>query len=140
MNKAVEIAQYIINSYCAHGVPINNRRLMAILYYAQATFLVHLGLPCFTDDIFATDDGPYISEVSKKYKPCDSKGYSFSGGTSDICLSVEDINTLEFVILATYQFTTENLINCIKNEKPYKLAYESKGKIISSESIKRYLK
>lgn len=67
MNKAIDVAKYVINYCIDKGCPITNLQLQCLLYYLQQDFLQLTGKPLFEDDFTAWQFGPAIGDVYRHF-------------------------------------------------------------------------
>lgn len=63
MNKAIEIAEYIIKKYNEMEVEITNLRLQSLLFLLQKEFIKKNGKKLFSDEISAWNYGPIVENV-----------------------------------------------------------------------------
>ena len=76
MNKAIEIAEYVIKKYNKMKIEITNLRLQSLLFLLQKEFIKKNGKELFSDEISAWSYGPIVENVY----------YDYSGfGASPIC-------------------------------------------------------
>lgn len=68
MNKALDIARYIINYSIDLQKPISHLKLQKILFYIQAAFLVEKDTPAFCEEIVNWTYGPVVPEVYNSFK------------------------------------------------------------------------
>ena len=63
LERAMNVAKYIVTKCANDGVPINNTQLQKILYIVQLTFLKERGEPLFAENFEAWKLGPVIPPV-----------------------------------------------------------------------------
>lgn len=149
MNRAVDVAKYVINYANDHNYQISNLKLQKILYYTQAAFLVESEgiVPCFSDKIFAWLHGPvvenvyyafssyggnsiprqdYIEKVVYKNKHLTVEKYPFS----DTFFGESDRVIINRVLQGLLCYDAWDLVNRTHQEQPWK---EKKG---TNEEIK----
>ena len=63
MERAMNVAKYIVTKCMNDGVPISNTQLQKILYVVQLTFLRERDEPLFAEDFEAWRLGPVIPDV-----------------------------------------------------------------------------
>lgn len=63
MEKAMNVAKYVVTKCVRDGVPITNLQLQKILYFIQCAFLKETGAPLFPENFEAWKLGPVIPEV-----------------------------------------------------------------------------
>lgn len=63
MNKAIEIAEYIIKKYNEMEVEITNLRLQSLLFLLQKEFIKKNGKKLFSDEISDWNYGPIVENV-----------------------------------------------------------------------------
>lgn len=64
----MDVARYIINYSIEIGRPVSNLKLQKLLYFVQAAFIRHYGVPCFEEPIVHWRHGPVVESVYQKYK------------------------------------------------------------------------
>lgn len=68
MNKAEDVARYVINHSILIEKPISHLKLQKILYYIQASFLVENKRPAFSEKIVNWAYGPVVPEIYSTFK------------------------------------------------------------------------
>lgn len=68
MNRALQIANYVVSVAFRNNKPITNLHLQKILYYLQAKELIYEGMPLFDDTIEKWKLGPVVPKVYHEYK------------------------------------------------------------------------
>lgn len=63
MNKAIEIAEYVIKKYNKMKIEITNLRLQSLLFLLQKEFIKKNGKELFSDGISAWSYGPVVENV-----------------------------------------------------------------------------
>lgn len=63
MEKAMNVAKYVVTKCVRDGVPITNLQLQKILYFIQCEFLKKTREPLFAENFEAWKLGPVIPEV-----------------------------------------------------------------------------
>lgn len=63
MNKAIEIAEYVIKKYNKMKIEITNLRLQSLLFLLQKEFIKKNGKELFSDEISAWSYGPIVENV-----------------------------------------------------------------------------
>lgn len=84
MNKAVFIANYIIQYCNDQGYEINNLKLQKILYFLQARFLFETNQLCFLDTIEKWQYGPVVPNVYHEFKSFGAYSISNDGIVNEI--------------------------------------------------------
>lgn len=64
MNKAIEIAEYVIKKYNKMKIEITNLRLQLLLFLLQKEFIKKNGKELFSDEISAWSYGPIVEFLS----------------------------------------------------------------------------
>lgn len=67
MEKAINIAKYIVDKHEEEKIPINNITLNKMLYLIQEENVRCKGEKCFSEDMQAWDFGPVVPEVYWHY-------------------------------------------------------------------------
>ena len=67
MNKAIEIAEYVIKKYNKRKIEITNLRLQSLLFLLQKEFIKKNGKKLFSDEISAWNYGPIVENVYYDY-------------------------------------------------------------------------
>lgn len=153
MNKALDVARYIINTSNDKGYDITNLRLQKILYFVQMEFVIR-GKVCFYDKMEAWDYGPVVPSVYKRFKYNGASNidkieycYDDSEGLwnlkrtpySDEVLPKEDREIIDTVIEECYKFNTSALVRISHSQSPWIEAHEQINNEITVESIKKFI-
>ena len=154
MYDAIDVADYIVYKHFDELISIT--KLVKLLYFIQAHYLVDEHRPCFRDAIEAWDFGPVVAEVWREYarygngtipktavkKRFDLKReYSKSRGRmffSENSISDEDKEIIDEVVLFFAPYSATSLTDLTMNQAPWVDAYNTGEKIISSESLIDY--
>lgn len=67
MNKAIEIAEYIIKKYNKMEIEITNLQLQSLLFLLQKEFIKKNGKKLFSEEISAWNYGPIVENVYYDY-------------------------------------------------------------------------
>lgn len=154
MNKALDVARYIINTSNDKGYYITNLRLQKILYFVQMEFIFR-GRVCFNDKMEAWDYGPVIPTVYRRFKYNGASNinkikycYDDSEGLwnlkrtpySEDILPKEDREIIDTVVEECHGFTTSDLVRISHSQSPWKDAVGKYNNEITKESIEKFIK
>ena len=142
MCTALEISKYILQ-YCKNNKISNcsNKKLQKLLYYVQAWSLAFRDKKLFNDKIEAWLHGPVVSEVYHKYKE-----FGFDPIMPDMkkfdskCLSDDDKELIDAVLNGYAKYDAEYLEMRTHIETPWQEARNTKSKVITLDSMKKYYK
>lgn len=68
MYSVLEIATYFIHRSNAEQIPINNKKLQKLVYYAQVWYMALYNQKLFSEKIEAWIHGPAVSKLYTRYK------------------------------------------------------------------------
>lgn len=155
MNRAIDVAKYIINYANDNSYEISNLKLQKILYYIQAAFLMESNgeKPCFSNQIVAWLHGPVVETVYYEFSNyggkqiprqeyikkivCKNRRLEFERKkfTYDI-LSQQDRNIVDKVLNGLLKYDAWYLVAKTHEEEPWKNTEADEE--ISWESIYSY--
>ncbi len=153
MNKALDVARYIINTSNDKGYDITNLRLQKILYFVQMEFVIR-GKVCFGDKMEAWDYGPVVPTVYNRFKYNGASNidkieycYDDSDGLwnlkrtpySEDVLPKEDREIIDTVIEECHRFSTSALVRISHSQLPWKDAVGQHDNEITISSIKKFI-
>lgn len=156
MYDAVDVADYIVYKHLDELISIT--KLVKLLYFIQAHYLVDEHRPCFRDAIEAWDFGPVVAEVWREYarygsgtipKAAVKKRFelkresSKSSGRmyfSENIISDEDKEIIDEVVLFFAPYSATSLTDLSMSQTPWTRAYNTGEKIISPESLIDYFR
>lgn len=157
--EAIDVARFIINYGNEHDMFINNFKLQKLLYFIQLQFLINdHKRPCFKDNIEVCQFGVVIPNVYREYKNYRTLGippvktyWDLSKGLWNAEkkkyvteITSEDQETIIDVIIECDKYSNPGLLSVIKKQSPWMLANNTKGKVISIDSmidfINQYIK
>ena len=115
MNKAIEIAEYVIKKYNKMKIEITNLHLQSLLFLLQKEFIKKNGKELFSDEISAWNYGPIVENVY----------YNFCGFGSLPLWIFEDFEENEKIDKEIKIFI-DDFINKFKNYDYYELHNLSK--------------
>lgn len=155
MNKAIDVARFIINCSNKKKYYISNLRLQKILYFAQMEFILNNSL-CFEDEIQAWDYGPVVPNVYNEFKRFGASNipqiltfFDKSEGILKIkkidykesVINSSDRHLIEKVIDECSQYSTSQLVRITHAQLPWIEAHnKGKNSVISVDSIKSFIK
>ncbi len=157
MNKAIDIAKYIINYANDNQYEISNLKLQKLLYYTQAAFLVKSGgdMLCFPDKIVAWLHGPVVQNVYYHFSGCGGGQiprqdyirrivyknqrleFENSPFTDDI-LTVEERGTVNQVLSGLLPYSAWELVARTHEETPWLAVHDRLNMEITAKSIWDY--
>lgn len=152
MYNAIDVARHVINYSNEKDYLLSYNKLPKVLYYIQALFLIKRDGPCFIEEIRACEIGPEIDAISKEFDTITSleippithflEGVGWQAIREeylDDILSDNDKALIDSVVDLLSIFTSTELLNILRNQKPFKEAFEHPcDNIITHESIKAF--
>lgn len=154
MYDAIDVADYIVYKHLDELISIT--KLVKLLYFIQAHYLVDEHRPCFRDAIEAWDFGPVVAEVWREYarygngtipktavkkrfelkrKSSRSRGRMYF---SENIISDKDKEIIDEVVLFFAPYSATSLTDLSMSQSPWTHAYNTDEKIISPESLIDY--
>lgn len=151
---AIDVADYIV--YKNIDELISTIKLVKLLYFIQAYYLVNEQRVCFRDPIEAWDFGPVIVEVWREYarygsgtipKGAVEKRFALkredphSGGRmffNENLIKDEDKEIIDEVVAFFKPYSAVLMTDLTLNQAPWLQAVNSESKIISGESLIEY--
>ena len=115
---------------------ITNLKLQKVLYFVQASALVQIHRPLFSDAIEAWEYGPVVPAVYQAYRGYGSNAIISEEDTSS--LSVEDKEFIARVWGIFGAYSAGKLVDITHAHTPWKEAYQSSDPVISQDSLKEY--
>lgn len=121
MYSAKVVAQYIIAYEHQQNRCVSNLRLQMLLYFVQAKYLVSTGDPLFWTPIEAWTSAPVVPRVYQEFRIFGGATIPISEHTSDIhSLREEDAAIINPMLECCAKYSTTDLINNSKNQKPWR--------------------
>lgn len=136
MNEVFVAARYVINRHNELYGIINNFRLQRILYFVQAEFLVRKKAVCFQNQIEAWETGPVVPEVYREYKIFGNAPIPTLN--THLPILEEEQELIDNVIKECAKYSSIELSDLSRRQKPWINAYNSLSNIISEKAIKEY--
>lgn len=152
----LNVATFIINrnfNRIRNSVGMSYLRLMSILYYVQAKFLLETGEPCFDDDLIAESYGIKIEKIRETFGrwsgmtiPCIYQynihkvvGYMIKDEdfTYDN-IPLEDRARIMSIVDLFKLYSLTDLNDIVKNQSPWKDARDTRDNIVTHESLVLY--
>lgn len=122
--------------------PLTQMKVMKLLYYAQATFLVKYGQGLFDSDILAWKFGPVVAEVHDKYRGrriiVESISYEAYQDFSTLESDKRASQVLNAVYIAFGSYSASTLMKKTHTEMPWKST--SQGAKIEDDKMKEFYK
>lgn len=135
--SALTIAQYIIKHEFDKDRPVTNLRLQKLLYFIQGNSYLFFDKEFFYDKIEAWDYGPAVPSVYFEYSICGSCIITNYNEDLISTISNSDTEFIDFVLFICSKYSTKDLVEISKNQKPWSDAYiPIFQKEITKESIK----
>lgn len=136
MEKALDIARYIINHESAKKRSITNLRLQKLLYFCQGSVIMNTeGKLCFEDDIEAWEYGPVVPAVYREYCGC----YFFDIPYKESSFVPEYQNIIDDTLEEASRMSTSTLVRITHCQNPWDETYESgKKKVIPKDLLINY--
>jgi uncharacterized phage-associated protein len=139
MNRAVEVAKYVINKCNELGRPISNLQLQKILYYIQGIFLGVTGNGVFNEEIEAWQYGPVVPEVYYKFNVYASSEITKKYDV-DLEFEEEEQSIIDMIIEEKSKLSAWQLVSDTHNEMPWLDTYKGNNKVIDNRLIADYFK
>lgn len=157
MNKALDVARYVINYSNERGYGISNLKLQKIMYFIQAYFLAYEPghAPCFPERIEAWDFGPVVPAVYHEFKQYGSGNIPIITSyivfnekelwnvhreeyNADI-IDEEEQKMINAVVDQFSDYSASDLVELTHHQAPWKDAYmQGRNCEITQESIRGY--
>lgn len=138
MNKALDVANYVI-SYCNEkNIPITHLKLQKLLYFIQANFLFVLDKPCFNDEIIALPYGPVVRSV---FEALSSRNVGASQLTpiSVIQRNLQHTDLIDNSLNELAHESAFTLVEITHNQSPWIDAIRRQtGTVITNDAIRDY--
>lgn len=139
MKKAIDVANYFLSMQDEDaGDAISNLKLQKLVYYAQGFSLALYHKPLFEEEIKAWEHGPVISELYRKFKDYKAGPIPMPKNFDPNSFNRKEKELLDDINEVYGQYSAWKLRNMTHNDKPWKEAYESPHKSISTESLRNY--
>lgn len=157
MNRALDVARYVINYSNERDYGISNLKLQKIMYFIQAYFLAYEPDhdPCFPEKIEAWDFGPVIPDVYHEFKQYGSGNIpritSYIVFNEDALWNVQrkdydpniicerERNMIDAVVDRFSDYSASDLVELTHHQAPWKEAYrQGRNCEITQDSIRRY--
>lgn len=133
-----KLSDYIILYYHENERRINNLRLNGILYFVQAYFLQQTGDVCFIEELEARDYGPVVASVYSKYSKFGVEDLPVNKNALDPGFTPSDRKLVHELLEFTSNMTNSMMTNLIHDQRPYRHARDSYGKVIRPEKLRKY--
>ncbi|MCR5142723.1 MAG: DUF4065 domain-containing protein [Ruminococcus sp.] len=133
-----KVVDYIILFHHENGKKINNLRLNGILYFLQAYFLQQTGNVCFIEELEARDYGPVVPAVYSKFSKFGVEDIPNPKNTDDPGFTPSDRKLIHELLEFTGKMSNATISNTIHDQRPYRHARDSHGKVIRPEKLKSY--
>ena len=136
MNKALNIARYVINYCNDRNIEITNLKLQKLLYFIQANFIIEINEFCFGENFIAWEYGPIILTIYNEFKKYGRDNIpKFEGQLNEIYH--KDI--IDAVLQEISQKDPFELVKISHKQSPWQDAYiAGYGSNITKESIKKF--
>ena len=144
MYNAIDIARHVINYSNKKDYSMSYNKLPKVLYYIQAVFMIKRSRACFIEEIRACETGPEIDAISKEFDTVTSLSEEINLKITekeylDNIIRNQDKDLIDSVVDLLSNFTSTELLNILRNQKPFKEAFEHPcDNIIKHESIKAF--
>lgn len=127
--KAIHIADYIIDSCGENGLYMNYLKLMRVMYFVQAEFLVSASKKCFEDKIEAWPSGPVIRSVLKRYGIYGTGAIPLPLKKRIHDIPPDDAVMIDEAVHACSQYSAYGLLKIIRQQTPWQTAWQTGGEI-----------
>lgn len=133
------IADYVIVHCNNNYWSVSNLKLQKILYFLQAEFLVTKNIKLFEEDIVASDIGPVIPPVYKRFSVFGGAGIFYPVNAKCPKLVDEDKIIIDDMLKELNKYSSVYLIQLTLNQSPWMKNYSKyKQEIITAKDIKEY--
>lgn len=122
MNRALDVAKYIITHENKKQRVISNLRLQKLLYFVQAQFLSLKHEPCFCDRMEAWDFGPVVPNVYHEYKIYGSSNIPDFSEEANV-IDDDDRSFIDLMLETCGKYSTTQLVSISHHQRPWKDAY-----------------
>ena len=133
-----KLSDYIIKFHHENGKMINNLRLNGILYFLQAYFLQQTDNVCFVEELEARDYGPVVPAVYSKYSKFGVDDIPDNKDSEDPGFTPADRKLVHELLEFTGRMSNSQITNIIHDQRPYRHARDSHGKVIRPEKLRSY--
>lgn len=134
--NAEEVAKYILDYENTKGRIVTNFRLQRLLYFIQASFISQRGKPCFLNKMLAWYAGPIVQDVYRQYRYYAEGPIYFLN--KDYSIADSDKKLIAAVLDYCSKYSKVELLQKIKNQKPWQEAYNSFEEEITIEAMQKY--
>ena len=144
MYNAIDVAKHVISYSNEKDYLMPYNKLPKVLYYIQALFMIKRSKPCFIEEIRACETGPEIDAISKEFDTVTSLSEETNLKITekeylDNIIRDQDKDLIDSVVDLLSNFTSAELLNILRNQKPFKEAFDDpRDNIIKHESIKAF--
>lgn len=144
MYNAIDLAKHVISYSNEKDYLMSYNKLPKILYYIQALFMIKRSRACFIEEIRACETGPEIDAISKEFDAITSLSEEANLKITekeylDNVIGDQDKDLIDSVVDLLSNFTSAELLNILRNQKPFKEAFDDPcDNIIKHESIKAF--
>lgn len=142
MYNAIDVAKHVISYSNENNCLMSYNKLPKVLYYIQALFMIKRSRACFIEEIRACETGPEIDAISKEFDTVISLEIDLKiteKEYTDNVIEDQDKDLIDSVVDLLSNFTSAELLNILRNQKPFKEAFEHPcNNIIKHESIKAF--
>lgn len=136
------ISRLVINMSILDKKPMSNTKLVRVLYYIQAAFLVKKNKKAFNDSIEAWKYGPCIPNIYKKYRSAGTSRIENWQSIEDyevLDITEADLELIKFVVNSYCNTNRFQIIKKVSLEDPFVDTYTEKyDKVIQNTDIKDY--
>ena len=120
---ALDVSKYILWYEHEFHKFISLPKLQKLLYFIQVMFVAHFGDKCFSDAIIATDYGPIVESVNKKYWTYGNALIPYKEEEL-ICFSQEEADCIGLTIGYYNKYSPASLTTISMKEDLWKKAYK----------------
>lgn len=121
MYKALDVASFIIHHEMTSDRTVDNMRLQKLLYFIQCIFFATRGKACFSETIAASEYGPMVPEVYRKYKIFGST--MIPDTKLQAVFNEQDASLMAAMLNTAARYSTKKLVQNAKSQAPWKTAY-----------------
>ena len=128
MYAAKQVARYIINKCSVEGVPVNNLKLQALLYFVWIEYRKHAHARLFHDKIFAWQFGPVVPEVYRDYCAYGGMDIDIRYSSDEIGITGEGVVVLDAALDKYRDYSVSRLVGMARAKgKPWYQVYGKQG-------------
>lgn len=140
---AEHVTGLVIERCETNGIPLNCKKLQAIMYFVQTQFIMEDDVPCFKDSIYVDKAGGlYINEIQNRLQDYPTGKIPFDVLKKRFPVSKRldphSMAVMNRAVDAAASLPEKELIKIASNQLPYRRAFVSESKKISIGDIRKF--